>query len=285
MDFTAYDLVNVPVFVLVPDSDGRPVYGFMNAQALARMNTTLSEVVGKPAYEVFSGRAAYAVYRRQLVAWTAAAPVEHEILLPMNEGSMWVRTTLVPCIDSNGHMTHMVGTVVDVTAEQELEHQQALTVAEMREVEDLICLAAHDLRSPIGNLKSLAFLMRKDFVDHGDGKIELIDMIDAIADKSLAVVSDVMARIMARSAPISSCRFDFGDLCDDIVVLLDPLRTHTVCYPRVALEADQTTVQIVLRNLLDNALKFANGPATRVLISVRSVNAQRFFIEMRDSGC
>lgn len=284
MDFAQYDLVDVPVYVLVPDEEGRPVYGFLNKQGLARLGKTLPEIVGKAAHDVFAGRAAYSVYRRQLAAWQAGVLTEYEISLPLGEEEIWVRTTLVPSRDADGNLTHMVGTTLDITAERELEHQQAMTVADMREVEDLVCLAAHDLRSPIGNLKSLAFLMRKDFVDHGDGKIELINMIDAIADKSLSVVSDVMARIMARSAPVSSHRFDFGSVCDDIVVLLDPLRAHSVTYPRVLVEADHTAVQIVLRNLLDNALKYAGGPATRVDISVEEVNAQRFVIEVRDSG-
>ena len=284
MDFSAYDLVDVPVFVLVPDQNGRPVYGYMNPVSLGRIGKTLDEIRGKAAFDLFEGRAAYAVFRRQMVAWQSGAPVQHEISLPVGGGSIWIRTTLAPVRDAGGTMTHIVGTVVDINAERELEQQQAMTVADMREVEDLVCLAAHDLRSPIGNLKSLSNLLREDFVDHGDGKLELINLIDGIADQALAVISDVMARVIGRSAAPASIRFDFGAVCDDIVMLLDPLRTHSVSYPRIDIETDRVTVQIVLRNLIDNAFKYASSPTARVSIVVEEINAQRLAIEVRDTG-
>ena len=284
LDYSIYDLVDAPVFVLVADEQNRPVYGFLNKVGRDRLGKDLPDIVGKSAHEIFEGRAAYSVFRQQLKAWQAGQTTEYEIALPLRDDKVWFRTCLVASHDDDGRLVHMVGTSHDISAERALSQQDAMTAAAASEVEELVCLAAHDLRSPIGNMKSLAYLMRHGFVDHGDGKLELIDMIDTLADKSLAVISETMAQVMAKSAPNTMSELDFGGLCDDVLVLLDPLRIHTVSYPRVVLNADITALHIILRNLMDNAFKHAGSETVRVDVSLRQVNAQRLSLCVSDNG-
>ncbi|WP_172839393.1 PAS domain-containing sensor histidine kinase [Tateyamaria omphalii] len=285
LDYSIYDMVDTPVFVLVGDKDDRPIFDFMNRFGCTLLGMTMSDIAGKPVHEVLKGRAAYAVYRQQLKAWRAGETAEFETGLPLGERIMWFRTCLVASRDEEGTLMRMVGTSHDISAERALLHQDAMTAAATREVEELVCLAAHDLRSPISNLKSLAYLMRHEFVDHGDGKRELIDMIDDLADKSLVIISETMSQVMAKSEPAALRPVDLGALCDDIVVLLDPLRRHSVSYPRTMVEADVTAVQIILRNLIDNALKHSGDDAVRVDVAVTHVNARRLALSVRDHGC
>ncbi|WP_415401414.1 ATP-binding protein [Tateyamaria sp. SN3-11] len=209
---------------------------------------------------------------------------EYEIALPIGNDHMWVRTSLVPVRDEDGTLTHMVGTSQNITPERDQLQVQAMSTAAAREMEDMVCLAAHDLRSPIGNLKTLAEVMRRDFVDHGDGKLELVNMIDNIADKALNVVSGIMAQALTTSGPQCSQLFDFGELCDDVLVLLDPMRVHSAVYPRIEIDADYTVVHIILRNLIDNALKYAGRPEVQLQIEITQMNAQRLLIAVRDNG-
>ena len=147
------------------------------------------------------------------------------------------------------------------------------------EMEDIVCRAAHDLRSPISNLKSLVYLMRHDFVDHGDGKLDLINMMDDLADQSLNVISETMVQVMTQNSQVVSGTIDLGAVCDDILVLLDPLRLHTVSYPRIELHVDGTAIQIILRNLVDNAFNHADGRAARVEISVSQIHWQKLHLQ------
>lgn len=284
LEYSIYDLVDAPVFVLVADDGNRPVYDFLNQAGLKRLGKDLSEVVGKPAHEIFEGRAASSVFQRQLIAWQDGQSTNYEIALPMRDGKVWFRTRLMAMHDADGALLRMIGTSHDISAERNILHQEAMTAAAVREVEDLVFLAAHDLRSPIGNMKSLAYLMRREFVDHGDGKLDLIDLIDTLADKSLDLISETMARVMAKSAPVESSIFDFGNVCDDILILLDPLRAHSVSYPRVVLDADAIAIQIIVRNLVDNAFKHGGCDALRVDISIRQANTQRLELCVRDYG-
>lgn len=284
MDYFVFDFVDTPVFVLVADDNDRPVYDFLNKAGRDRLGMELPDIRGKAAHELFGGRAAYSVFRSQLRAWQRGRSAEYVTALPLRDDKVWFRTNLVALHDEAGKLLRMVGTSHDISAQRDLLHQEAMTAAAAREVEDLVCLAAHDLRSPISNLKSLAYLMRNDFVDHGDGKMELIDMIDALADKSLNVISETMAHVMAKSPPVATGNFSFGEMCDDILVMLDPLRVHTVTYPRVTVDADSVAVQIIVRNLVDNAFKHAGESSVRVEVSVTQMNAQRLEFCVRDYG-
>ncbi len=282
--FSVYDFIAHPVFVLAPDAKNLPVYQYLNAAALLYLDRPLDELRGLPAYEIFSGRSAYSVYQRQRSAWTKGLATDYEIALPINDRIIWVRTHLVPVYDSEGRLTHMVGTSHDISETRAALQVHAMDAALTREMEDLICFAAHDLRTPIGNLKSLAELMRADFVDHGDGKMDLIEMIETISDTALSVVGTIMSQAMGTSTPTSHERFDLGVLCEEIMTMLDPTRAHSLSYPCKNLEADSTAVHILLRNLVDNALKHCGRTSAQVVIEVSQVGAERLLFVVRDDG-
>lgn len=283
-DFHLYDHLDQPVFVLAGDAQNRPVYRFLNAAALDRLGKTLDQVEGRGAHEVFTGRGAQVVYDRQCAVWKAGKATQYEAALPVGASTVWVKTTMKPVHDANGEMTHMVGLSQDVTDYRNSLKKHVLASAVAHETEDLVCLAAHDLRSPISNLKTLAVLMRKDFVDHGDGKAELIDMIDSISDKALSVVSDIMGQAMSTGNVNDSRRFDLGAVCDDIMVLLDPSRLREADFPRLWITADCMVVHIILRNLIDNAFKHSGAARTRITIEVEQMNEERLKFTVRDNG-
>lgn len=283
-DFSMYDFVDQPIFVLVADANGRPVYHFLNACGRDQLGRGLDQIRGLPAYQIFPGRAAYSVYRQQCAVWSRGEDAEYEIALPVGKGTIWVRTRVIAVRDAAGNVTHMIGASHDITAEHEQAQAHIMATAAAREMEDLVCFAAHDLRSPLGNLKSLAVLMRRNFVDHGDGKAELIDMINDISDKALAVVSSVMGQVMAVGGQDTRQRFDIGRVCDDIMIMLDPMRAHFASYPRREIEADGVVVQIALRNLMDNAIKHAGPSVLQISIDVAEMNAERLLITVVDNG-
>lgn len=283
-DFSIFDFVNIPIFVLVPDKDNRPVYQFLNRVARQRLNATPDQICGRPACEIFAGRAAWSVYHRQCAAWTDGVVTEYEIALPLGPEVIWVRTRLEPVCDDAGNITHMIGASQDISAERDQLHAHMMSVADAREMDDLVCMAAHDLRSPIANLKTLAELLREDFVDHGDGKAELIDMVETISDKALTVISGIMGRAMSAEVINNVSTFDIGEMCDDIMVMLDPIGIHNVTYPRHSIRADFTAVHIILRNLIDNALKHSGQACARVSIDVATMNAERLKFTVCDNG-
>ncbi|NRB02346.1 MAG: hypothetical protein HRU30_03695, partial [Rhodobacteraceae bacterium] len=62
----------------------------------------------------------------------------------------------------------------------------------VKELETFIAFAAHDLRSPIGQMQALVDLIADDFVDMGDGKLQLLEHLSEVAASSYQVLTDVM---------------------------------------------------------------------------------------------
>lgn len=283
-DFSVYEYIADPVFVLTRDASGEIVYAYLNKAGLERLDRELGDVTGRSAADIFSGRASQSVRSRQRDAWEAGVATDYETALPIGDTVLWVRTSLMPMRDSTGRMTHMVGISRDITQERALEQAQAVTSALTSEMERFVSLAAHDLRSPILNVRSLADMLREGFVDMGDGKLELIRMIEEISERSLSLVTDVLAQASASNAVANIREFDFERLCTDILVTLDPSQQHTVILPKLVIESDHTAMQVVLRNLIDNAFKHAGNIQIAMTLSVAAADDGALTITVCDDG-
>lgn len=130
-------------------------------------------------------------------------------------------------------------------------------------LEDFVCLVAHDLRSPLRKVATIAEILREDFVGHCVGKLELIDMLGKIADKTKILIGDVLAHAQATAPTTEWVRFDFWDLVAQIKQMLAPMGRVRWTAPVVSIVGDRATPQIVLRNLMDNALKHAHPDEDR----------------------
>lgn len=283
-DFSIFDHVAHPVFVLTQNPAGQVVYSFMNANARDRLGLTLDQIVGKPANLFFEGRAGLSLLDRQTKAWAAGEAVTYDVALPIAGRTLCARTSLEPVRDAQGNVAYMVGVTMDISKERALEQVQAVTAAMASEMEEFVSIAAHDLRSPIANVKTLVDLVCDGFVDMGDGKLEMIRMIEEISTRSLMLVSDVMAQAAAANAGSEMRVFDLEALCDDILVTLDPEQMHSVKVTPARINADYVVMQIALRNLIDNALKHAAAARIEMQIFAAIGAEDRVVITVCDDG-
>ena len=283
-DFSIYNAIGSPVFVLTEDAAGDVVYAFMNAAGCRRLFCAPSDVIGKKAMDIFPGRAAHVAYERQFAAWQTGAEASYEIPFAVGDENMWFLTRLTPQRDVTGLLTHYVGITQDITIEKRLQQAQAMTATMSDEMEDFVRFAAHDLRSPIANVKTLTDMVRDGFVDMGDGKLELLQMIEDIAEGALDLVSDVLQQTTAVRTEMRPTPFAFRTMCDNILATLDPARQHQVTVPDCVVEADATAVQIIVRNLVDNAIKYAGLEQIALHINVTEASEARILITVADNG-
>ena len=283
-DFSIYNEVAQPVFVLIQNAEGQVVYKFLNRLGCEILGRTMDDVVGKTASFLFDGRAGQSVLDRQTQAWEDGTSTTYDIALPIGDCTYRARTALEPVRDHEGALAYMVGVSQDISQEYALEQIQAMTSAVASEMEDFVSLAAHDLRSPIANVKSLVDMVCEDFVDMGDGKLEMIGMIEQISTRALALVSDVMAQAAATKVGSDMRTFDLQALCDDILVTLDPTNKHVVTVTKARITSDYVVLQIVLRNLIDNAIKHSISERTRLDVSIDWAADGRFAIAVSDDG-
>lgn len=284
-DFTTLNAIGLPAFVLTQDPSGRVVYAFMNTVGCRSLLVPPSEVVGKTAREIFYGRTAEVIYERHQAIWDAGAETVYETPLSLSpDVVIWVETRVCPQFGSGGQMTHMVGISRDVTRQKELERANLMSESMTAEIKDFLAIAAHDLRSPIANVRMLTDALRDGFFDMGDGKLEMIGMIEEISEKALSIVTDTLSNSMSSAPKEPPCAFDFFELCENILVTLDPQRAHRVQVHEQTVHADRTLVNVVLRNLLDNAIKHGGKDALIIDLSVYECGSDGITLTVADNG-
>ena len=241
-DFTTYNAIVSPVFVLTEGPDGDVVYAFMNTAGCRRLACTPQHVVGKSAAQIFTGRTADLAHARQREAWASGCAMEYELPFVDGNDDLCFLTNLTPQRDAAGRLTHIV------------------------------------------NVKMLANMLRDGFVDRGDGKTEIIQMIEDVSDRALDLVSDVLTQAVAVRTETAPAQFSFRTMCDNIMATLDPAHHHTIAVSDVEGVADMTAVQIIVRNLVDNAVKHAGRDHITLEIEVVDSGDGRLCIAVTDNG-
>jgi signal transduction histidine kinase len=178
----------------------------------------------------------------------------------------------------------------------EAEEEQRKQAAHIRTLEDIIAIAAHDLRQPltilVGRLQLLARSLRRGATV--DDSIARMDGLIAQARRAVALSEALLdvARMESGQLTMEHAPFDLAALARQITDdtrLTAPTQTLQLVSPdSVPLVGDARRLAQVLRNLLENAVKYApaeNGPILLTLTpDAESGASGEVHIEVHDSG-
>ena len=246
------------VFVVEPDADGQPRYVGVNSCAQNLLGRSESDILGLTAREIYPGRFGRIAYDHQIQCIQTGKERSYEILLPLANGETRVRTTLTPELDGHGNVVRLYGSTTDVAGGQALADVSADVETRNQELEDFVNLAAHDLRTPMRHISAIANMLRDDFQDLGDGKLELIDMLEKVGTKAMSLIGEVLTHAQVSGLNAECIEFNLSGVLDEIMGMLDPMKTCKITAPQVTIEGDRAAMQMILRNLIDNAIKCAN---------------------------
>ena len=153
-------------------------------------------------------------------------------------------------------------------------------------MEEFLSLAAHDLRSPMRQVHQVASMLREDLPKISDDSMQLLDMLETIAGKSMQMISDVINRAhavdVASTAPIHE-QFSLMTVCWDVLHTIDPEQRHEWKIGNTFVVGEPVAVQIVLRNLLDNAIKH-NDEKLKLSVDARQVDSEWIELLVSDNG-
>lgn len=282
--FDQFDLISTAVFVLELNQKAEPVYVAFNTSAQKLLGRPLTDYLGHTALTVYPQDYGHSVYARHCKVCDSGTPLTYQLELPLGGKTRTIRTTLCPKLDNTGKVTQLFGSFVDITSEISAQVARVQFDTLASEMEQFVALAAHDLRAPMRNITIIADMLREDFVDHGDGKIELLDTLDNIAEKSMGLIADVLLHVETVKTENSESVFSFPALCRDIRDTLDPSATHKISTSNATISADRTAMQIALRNLTDNAIKHGGRDCLDIRIDVRLGQPGLLEITLSDNG-
>jgi PAS domain S-box-containing protein len=180
----------------------------------------------------------------------------------------------------------------------ELEARVADRTARLQEanqqLESFAYSVAHDLKAPLRGIDGYSKLLLEDYrKDLPDEAQRFLDNIRAAAGRMNQLIEDLLAYSRLERRRLSSQRVSLAELVADALAELTAERAVAVAAPRIVTElnglwvrADAEALRQVIRNLLDNAIKFsrdAERPA--ITIFAEATQDDRVLLSVADNGC
>ena len=197
-------------------------------------------------------------------------------------------------LDSNGKVEHLYGTMLDITervlVRNQLERNLKILNKKNIELDKFSYSTSHELRAPITSALGLTNLMRLEF-GKDKGVLEYVEMLE----RSLTRLGDFITEISNFSRnekyDIELVEIDVINMIKQIVEELSFMdgadKIEYIVKPSkgLTLFSDKLRVQLILSNLISNAIKYHDleKPNQEIDISVYN-NSNGFQIQCKDNG-
>jgi signal transduction histidine kinase len=193
--------------------------------------------------------------------------------------------------DRSGQPAVLFGTVQDISQQHQAEERIRLMNQELeqrvrertraleaanRQLETFTYSVSHDLKAPLRAIDGYSHLLLEDHLERLDGEGRtFLHNIRRGAVQMAQLIDDLLAYSRMERRDMQESRLALRELVDRLVAERDAeLRARggevEIGFDGLELSADHEGLTLVLRNLIDNALKFTrDAPAPRVSIDAR----------------
>lgn len=189
----------------------------------------------------------------------------------------WNELSLSPVLDEWGEVTHFIGVQKDITESRRLtaeseaslqtaleERARALEATRARDV--LLAIVSHELRSPLNSIRLWASVLQADPNADPATIQKGVQQIEASVETQSRLIADLLdvSRIASGRMALERAELDLCVLVDEVVTEFRPaaerrgihVDTTAPANDGVAIDGDAGRLKQVVRNLLENALKF-----------------------------
>jgi PAS domain S-box-containing protein len=260
--------------VIVLDAHGRIVD--LNPAAQRILGHSAADVIGQPATDVFAEHAGLLAGYRQIIEAREATEARAEVVLHASEQQHFFDLHSSPLYDRK----HRIGDVLvlsNVTERKRAEEARAQFIQEqlaraqaeegIRMRDDLLSIAAHELKTPVTALLGYSQLLQR--------RLTTATVVSDRDQRSLSIIADQaerlnkliltlldLSRLQYGKFSINPQPMDICQLTQRIVeatqLMLERHTVHLTCPDEpVMLEGDELRLEQVLHNLLQNAIKYS----------------------------
>jgi PAS domain S-box-containing protein len=178
----------------------------------------------------------------------------------------------------------------DVTHEKEVQAlmiDQAHALARSNaDLEQFAYTASHDLRAPLRGIDHLVEWIEKDTPDEVPEKVrEHIDRLRQRVKRMDTLIEDLLTYYRSGQLDENLSKVDTGELVDDVAHLLAPPASFTVRAdgPMPVIETARAPLELVLRNLIGNAVKHHDREDGTVTVRAEHADGMHHFT-VEDDG-
>jgi PAS domain S-box-containing protein len=233
------------------------------------------EIIGKNDYQM-AWRDQAELYRsddRQVLESGGSKLLIEEPQTTPEGNTISLLTNKIPLLSSEGEITGVLGTYVDITDRKLAERQQAEFAEQLKvinqDLQDFAHIVSHDLKAPLRAIRTLADWLATDYQDKLDpqGK-ENLRLLGSRVDRMQNLIDGVLqysrvGRTAQETAPVDLRRL-LPEVIDNLGV---PEHIAIHVEPDLpTVEADATRITQVFQNLLSNAIKYMDKPQGNITV-------------------
>src|ERR1700678_105989 len=191
--------------------------------------------------------------------------------------------------DGAGQATYFHGAVIDITdrklSELSLRDNNQRLKRSNRDLEDFAYIASHDLKTPLGGIKSAALWLDEDLHDLSDESRKLLGLMRSRINRMEKLLDDLLTYSRVGRTETAAGGKKLTDIFARIVEVLNP-----PAHIQVRVEGELSVIatasaqlEQVLRNLINNAIKHHDKQNGEVVLSGKRAGDFVEFV-VRDDG-
>jgi two-component system sensor kinase FixL len=224
-------------------------------------------------------QAGLADYMKRLQKSVESIQEEYRIRRKDSTWRYWAEHGM-PILDSEGHPRKWIGACVDITERKEaqknlekLNRELESSVRELsranKQLEEFAYIAAHDLKTPLRGIGTLADWLLMDYADEFDevGK-EQVRLIN-IRAKQMSVLIDRIQQYskLGQSGQIKQ-RVDLDEVLSEVISIIAPPENIEIIveHKLPAIVCERTHIIQIFQNLLSNAVKYIDKPEGQIKV-------------------
>lgn len=238
-----------------------------NASFCKKSGYSLEELVGARHSKLKSNVHSKEMYDNIWLTISQGGTWQGELCNKNKNGELyWVHATLQPFLNENGEISRYVGVFFDVTelkttSEQLASMNRRLDTAN-KELETFSYSVSHDLKAPLRALQGFSKNLVKNYSDSLDETgVRWLHFIQDNASRMDTLIADILSFSRINKAVTKKDKFDMRHIIEHKADTLKQVykKPHeiTIADNLPNITSDQSMIEMVWQNLLDNAFKYS----------------------------
>ena len=282
-----------PTIIVITDKKGKILY--VNPKFTEVTLYSQEEILNKPASILKSGKS-QVDYKKLWDLITNGKEWRGRFLNKKKDGTyFWESASISPVLDDFGKVTHFIKIAEDITAYIRLEKERDELIEELKESnatkDKFFSIIAHDLKTPFATMSAFVNLINKYYDKYNKKQLkELVIELDRSMKNAYMLLENLLtwSRMKSGRMSFSPTDFDIAKVCFDIIELYavkaaqKGIEINANFQDGLIVHADKFMIETVLRNLINNAVKFTK-PKGKITVKIEE-EKENYIVSVSDTG-